>query len=180
MTSSASLASRLTDIRSEIENPRVGLPEEVFLFISQLTPMVNVDLLIRNPQGQSLLTWREDELYGPGWHVPGGIVRFKERLETRIQHVARKELDASVMADEQPLAMHQIMAPNRDVRGHFISFLYRCTLASPPSPDKQYRSGSLRHAQWMWHDRCPENLIPQHEIYRPYLLCSGSDRDVYV
>lgn len=43
--------------------------------------MVNVDLLIKNvSSNETLLTWREDEYYGPGWHVPGGIVRFKETI----------------------------------------------------------------------------------------------------
>ena len=33
--------------------------------------MVNVDLLIRNDRRETLLTWRQDELYR-GWHIPAG------------------------------------------------------------------------------------------------------------
>jgi len=32
----------------QIPNPSLGLPEEVFLFISRTTPIVNVDLLIKD------------------------------------------------------------------------------------------------------------------------------------
>lgn len=39
--------------------PEQGLPEELFPFVSQITPLVNVDLLIRDPQCGVLLTWRE-------------------------------------------------------------------------------------------------------------------------
>ena len=69
------MANMLQEVRRTFEDPRDGLPEELFLFISELTPMINVDLLITNHQRETLLTWREDEFYGPGWHVPGGFIR---------------------------------------------------------------------------------------------------------
>ena len=54
--------------------PRNGLPEDLFLFVSSLTPLVNVDLLIRDDAGRMLLGWRHDAFYGPGWHVPGSFI----------------------------------------------------------------------------------------------------------
>jgi colanic acid biosynthesis protein WcaH len=40
--------------------------------------MVNVDLFISDDQGRVLLTWRDDEIFGAGWHIPGGMIRYKE------------------------------------------------------------------------------------------------------
>ena len=79
-----------------VRNANEGLPLDVFYFISQLTPLINVDLLVKNSQGQVLLTWRDDQFHGPAWHIPGGIIRFKERIETRIAKVAQSELGAKV------------------------------------------------------------------------------------
>jgi colanic acid biosynthesis protein WcaH len=42
-----------------IVNPKEGLPEEVFLFTSRISPMVNVDMLILNSCNEVLFTWRE-------------------------------------------------------------------------------------------------------------------------
>lgn len=56
----------LRQIESAIGDPSLGLPEEVFRFASSIVPMINVDLLIKNKQGQTLLTWREDESFPPG------------------------------------------------------------------------------------------------------------------
>ena len=79
-------------IDNQISNPSSGLPEELFLFVSRMTPMVNVDLLIKDENGRILLSWRDYKYDGTGWHVPCGIVRYKEKLETRILKVAEKEI----------------------------------------------------------------------------------------
>lgn len=53
----------------QISDPSQGLPEEVFLFLSRMTPIVNVDLLIKDEKGRTLLSWRDDIHSGTGWHV---------------------------------------------------------------------------------------------------------------
>jgi ADP-ribose pyrophosphatase YjhB (NUDIX family) len=131
--------------------------------------MVNVDLLIRDEPGRTLLTWRHDAFYGPGWHVPGGIVRFKESFATRIAAVAAGELRAEVRFGPEPLCIHQIVNPTRDVRGHFVSLLYACTLASPPDEGRRFDPAAPRNGHWAWHRRCPDGLIPVHEIYRGHI-----------
>jgi colanic acid biosynthesis protein WcaH len=148
---------------------RQGLPYPVFLTISALTPLINVDLLVRNNAGETLLVWRADDFYGPGWHVPGGIVRFKETINSRIQHVAGAEIGAKVECDEIPIAFNEIMAKHRDTRGHFISLLYRCRLCGEPAPRLKYNGQNAVHGQWKWHASCPPDLIPQHGMYRRHL-----------
>lgn len=163
------MREKLNHILSLIENPRLGLPQQVFYFISQLTPLVNVDLLIKNEQGQTLLTWRDDGFYGPGWHIPGGILRFKETAENRIKKVAAEELGISVKADIKPLAINEKIAKNRDVRGHFIALLYACQLTSELPLETQASAENIKAGQWQWHDGCPDNLIEQHNVYRPFI-----------
>ena len=147
-------------------NPCQGLPHEVFKLVSQLTPMVNVDLLVRNELGQTLLTWRADEYYGPGWHIPGGIVRFKESFAERIAEVAAAELGCSVDFEPQPLAINEVTNQQRDVRGHFISLLYACRPLNAPAEALKFSGGMPKNGQWRWHDRCPDDLIRVHEMYR--------------
>lgn len=152
-----------------IENPTRGLPLDVFLLVSKLTPMVNVDLLIRDSQGRNLLTWREDDHYGAGWQLPGGIVRFKERLETRARAVALSELGADVFIEPAPLALNEIIRPDHEIRGHFISFLFRCSLTTPLPESRRYNSGRPMADQWKWHIGCPKELLAVHDIYKRFL-----------
>lgn len=154
-------------IDNTVPEPERGLPEELFLLASRVTPMVNVDLLVRDVAGRILLAWRDDGIFGPGWHVPGGIVRFKERLEVRLEAVARLELGAHVDYDPVPLEINQMIQPVRRVRGHFISFLYRCSVAADYVPDNQ-RHGPRQAGYLMWHSRCPADLLEVHGVYRKY------------
>jgi ADP-ribose pyrophosphatase YjhB (NUDIX family) len=162
------LHEAISMIESFVKDPTVGLPEEVFLFVSRTTPMLNVDLLIKDNQNRTLLTWREDEYVNPGWHVPGGIVRFKEKLADRIRAVALYELGAKVKYNPIPLAVNEVVHPSRNNRGHFISLLYDCRLLRGPLGELQCVSDKPAAGQWAWHTRCPDNIIKVHEMYREY------------
>ena len=50
---------------------REGLEEEIFIAVSTIIPIVNVDLLILDSQNHILLSWRDDVYFGKGWHIPG-------------------------------------------------------------------------------------------------------------
>jgi len=161
-------------LEASIQNPSKGLPEDLFLFVSRITPLVNVDLLIKNEQNHTLWTWRDDAYYSPGWHLPGGIIRYKETIAERIRATAKTELGAEVEFQPTPLGINEIICPDRRNRGHFISLLYQCSLITSPDEWLQYKSGGPLPDQWMWFDACPENIIAVHEIYREYILKAGN------
>lgn len=152
-----------------IKNPSKGLPEEVFLFVSRITPLINVDLLIKNKGGETLLTWREDGFFKPGWHIPGGIIRYKEKIATRIKAVARKEIGASIVFEENPLAINEVILPFQKNRGHFISLLYKCELISKPKESLRYNGGAPKNGQWKWHKKCPIDIISVHKMYKKFI-----------
>ena len=169
MTDHVTIKGAIDTIDSLIDDPRKGLPEEVFLFASRITPLVNVDLLIKNGKGETLLTWRDDGHWKPGWHIPGGIIRYQEPMTNRIRAVGKIELGAEVEFQPHPLTIKEIIIPGRSVRGHFISFLFSCSLTTAPDSSLEYRSGNPLAGQWMWHQGCPEDLLEVHEIYREYI-----------
>lgn len=154
-------------LEKNIINAKNGLPEDIFLFASRITPMVNVDLLIKDEKGRTLLSWRDDKNFLGGWHIPGGIVRFKETLGERIQKVAEIEIGAKIEFNPVPIAINQIIL-KQDTRGHAISFLYKCFLPENYKIDnknmRETEAGYLK-----WHDSCPNNLIKVHNMYRKFI-----------
>lgn len=162
------LEKQIEGLEPLIGDPRQGLPDAVFALVTRLTPMINVDLLIRNERNETLLTWRDDAFYH-GWHVPGGIIRFKERMADRIAEVARRELATVVKPGANPVAINEFVYQERRIRGHFISLLFECELAGPLDETLRHQSGRPEHGQWAWHSACPVDMIPSHEAYRRFL-----------
>jgi len=160
------LSVLLGKVLQDMDDPRHGLPQELFYFVSQLTPLVSVELLVKNQDRQTLLTWRHDKFHGPGWHIPGGIVRFKEHIDQRIQQVAQTEIGCAVRYGEKPIAIHSMVNKERDIRGHFISLLYLCELAGQPLSTNAAQAPTPMEGQWRWHDSAPCELIKVHEVYR--------------
>ena len=160
----------LRTLKKSIKYPEHGLGEELFLFVSSLTPIVNVDLLIKNQNGEILLTWREKMYHlNSGWHVPGGVVRYKEYFSDRIRKVAEKELSVKIKFESTPIDMNEIIIPELEERGHFISFLFNCSLIDKPNEELEYcgKDKPLK-GQWKWFEKCPENLFNVHKIYKKY------------
>ena len=153
-------------------DPEKGLGQELFLTISSLVPIVNVDLLVYNEQGQFLLTKRNDFHCGKGWHVPGGWLRFKETCEERIRKVALNELGiANLIFDNDPIKVferiHNDKRPisNQNERAHFITLVYKCHV----DDNYQINNGNLTENDAgfiRWFDKLPDDLLSIQNCYR--------------
>ena len=113
--------------------------------------------------------WRDDESFGQGWHIPGGIIRYKQTTAESIRDCARRELGAEVTFDAEPLLVSEAIRPCRD-RGHFISLLYRCQLTAPPDPALRSELYASPGA-WHWHQTCPADLLKAQAQYARFFAC---------
>ena len=161
----------LSDLKKTIAkiDPKCGLGTDLYETISQLTPSVSVDLIIKNLKSEKkLLTWRKDQFYGPGWHIPGGILRFKEQLTHRVKLVLYNELKVEALKVSGPIGVHEMFNEDRNIRGHFISLIFEVTLKT--SPPNSLRAGKHpKNGQWEWFSECPSNLIRNQRQLRKYL-----------
>ena len=73
-------------------------------------------------------------MYGPGWHLPGGVLRFKETLKDRLLKTLDSELGIVKADIKGPVGFHEIFNKHRDVRGHFI-FLFRGNASEVQTPN---------------------------------------------
>jgi colanic acid biosynthesis protein WcaH len=161
------LQSAIAILESAVGDPHRGLPEEIFLLVSRIAPLVNVDLLIQDEARHTLLTWRDDEFFGTGWHVPGSVIRYQELAADRIHACARQELGAEVAFESVPLLVSEHVAA-RSSRGHAISLLYRCSLLTPPDERRRARVTPPSAGEWRWHAGCPQDLLSAQDPYRGF------------
>ncbi len=150
-------------------DPRKGLPQELFLFATTLLPCPNIDLFITDNKHRLLLTWREDEFYGKGWHIPGGCLRLKETLDNRIQHTALNEIGTKVIYDTDNFVTREGMVKhprpwlrNDLQRSHNISMLFFCTLPDGFDPITNVNNSPAR-GDLRWFDAFPDNLLGAHK-----------------
>ena len=158
------LTSLVKEFDAAVGDPRQGLPSDVFLMVSRMTPLVNVDLLIQNDAGQTLLTWRADQFFGNGWHLPGGVIRFKELAADRILACAREELRVDVTHDAEPLMILETIREPQD-RGHLVSLLYRCRLRGELDEQQRATSDEPAAGAWRWFSQAPADMIT---VQAPY------------
>ena len=174
------LARAIAQIDAAVGHPHPDrLPLELFLLVSRLVPLFTVDLWIERHDRAVLLTWREDEFFGRGWHVPGSALRLGDSTQYRLQECAREELGAEIKADTLPFDLMEEIQPRlrdgddpkaRD-RAHNVSAAYRCRLLTPPDPARAYHPYAglpPEPGQWAWHPRCPDELLPVHRCYEKH------------
>lgn len=168
------MTQKLIDkLEEKIINPSKGLSDEIFYFVGRLTPFINVDLLVKNKQNQTLLSWRDETMYknrvGAGWHIPGGIIRLRETIYERLNQVALLEMGGNLTYfSKDPIAINQIIDHEARDRSHFISLLYECKLEENYKIDNK----GLNHGDagfLKWHTTVPDNLLGNHQIYKEFI-----------
>ena len=68
------------------------LPDETFKSVIQHTPLISIDLIVRNEQGEVLLGKRVNAPAKGYWFVPGGRVRKNETLDDAFVRLMKEEL----------------------------------------------------------------------------------------
>ena len=70
--------------------------------------------------------------------------------------------------EKDPIAINQIIVHDRNIRSHFISILYKCFLTRDAFLDN--RELSITDPGYlMWYDKCPDDLLQYHDIYREFI-----------
>jgi ADP-ribose pyrophosphatase YjhB (NUDIX family) len=153
-------------IEKSVKYPKKGLPDNIFYFVGRMTPFINVDLLIKCPDYGTILTWREDKFTGKGWHIPGGIIRFKEKIEYRIKKTGQSELGVKIKNFKGPIVINEIFANQRD-RSHFISMLFQCYLSKKETIRLLEITKSNKNIKFF--KTKPKNLLNWHKIYSKFI-----------
>lgn len=148
---------------------REGLAEEIFIAISTIIPIVNIDLMILDSQNRILLSWRDDEYFGKGWHLPGGCIRYKETMAERIQKTALNEIGTTVITDLEPIAVRDVIMGKDDERvrkrAHHLAVLYKCRLPDQFNIDNLGKSENTP-GYLQWFERIPKDILQVHNVYQ--------------
>ncbi len=72
---------------------------EIFSTVVKHTPLISIDLIVRNDAGQVLLGKRINRPAQGFWFVPGGRIAKDERIEDAFSRLVQEELGISFMLE---------------------------------------------------------------------------------
>lgn len=135
------------------------------------TPLVSIDLVVRNPQGEFLLGWRKNRPAKNYWFVPGGRIQKNERLEDAFVRLTEGELGKRIlMADAQWKGLYEhfyddfVFSDESEVEisTHYVVLAFEVTFTSadihlPKNQHTEYRWFSVDEA-------CTDQCIHKHSL----------------
>lgn len=156
------------------------LTPEVFLGVVQLTPLVSVDLVVRNRAGQVLVGLRANRPAQNCWFVPGGRVCKDERIAEAIERVSESELGIRVGLEQARfLGVYEHLyednfAGQPGFGTHYIVLAHEIVLDGPlpESTDNQ-------HAAFRWMDVAELLASPDvHENTKAYFTSEQGEKNL--
>ena len=124
------------------------LDTELFGTVVAHTPLISIDLIVRNPQGQVLLGQRVNRPAQGYWFVPGGRVRKDERLAEAFIRLVHEELGLTACGMQDALFLgpfEHFYADNfssNDFSTHYVVLGYQLDIDVLPVqlPHEQHHS----------------------------------------
>lgn len=138
------------------------LPEATFHEIYRQVPRLTVEVVLADDRGL-LLTRRAIEPCRGLWHLPGGTVRFGERLTDAVGRVARDEVGVEVTRSRM---LGVIEYPSHFEHGldHPVGVAFGVEVRAA---EIRLGGGAVEHG---WFRRLP---VPMHEEQARFLLENG-------
>ena len=105
-----------------------------FLTIIDATPLVSIDLILEDQQGNILLGKRRNRPAQGYWFVPGGRIRKNEKLADAIKRISLTELGTEITLDDGQLlgAFDHIYDDNfsgvEGINTHYVVLAYTIKL----------------------------------------------------
>jgi colanic acid biosynthesis protein WcaH len=148
------------------------LNKDEFAQVVRNTPLVSIDLIIRDPDEHVLVGLRTNEPAKGKWFVPGGVVRKYERLADAFARIFKAEIGLDAPIDDAKFVGVYEHLYDNNVFGEEGLGTHYVVLAHPLNLDHQPPIMSDRqHSEFRW--MTPAELISSPDVHpntRAYFL----------
>ncbi len=145
----------------------VPLSRTNFDLVRQLTPLVSMDLIIRDPADRVLLGYRSNEPAKNVWFVPGGRIRKDETLAAAFARLLQEELGnpqamavSLRIADATFKGIYEHLYPitaETPFTIHYVVLAYELRGQGMPT------SAARQHDRWAWFE--PTSLHGNEQVH---------------
>lgn len=142
-----------------------ALPFGAFMNVVRDTPLVSIDLIVKNPANEVLLGLRLNEPAAGFWFVPGGRVLKNETLDAAFARLSQAEL--GITLSRQAATFHGVWEHFYDSNAghvpgfgtHYVVLSYQLTL----NADELCLPLAEQHQQYRW--ALPEVVVTQADVH---------------
>ncbi|MCK5664072.1 MAG: GDP-mannose mannosyl hydrolase [Thiotrichaceae bacterium] len=128
----------------------MNLVNEKILHIIDTTPLVSIDLIIKNSEQQVLLGKRVNRPAKDFWFVPGGRIRKNERLADAVKRISVHELGFVLEKNAgKMLGAYDHIYPDNfldhpKINTHYVALGYEFQLSSPPKIELDHQHEEVK------------------------------------
>lgn len=138
------------------------LSKDIFSTIVQNTPLISIDLIVRNKYNQILLGKRVNEPALGFWFVPGGRVFKDESLDIAFARTAKEELGLKLQRENAAFDrvyehFYDNNVFNTDFSTHYIVLAHKINVHKLPELNNQ-------HSQYKWFE--VEELLQDENVHK--------------
>lgn len=139
---------------------------EEFADVVKKTPLVSIDLIVKNSLGQILLGLRKNEPARGFWFVPGGRILKDEPIARAFERIAHDELGIHLAYENAEfVGVFEHLYPNnftekQDFSTHYVVLAHKINV-----DETSLKLPEAQHSQQKWLD--PQTLCKDQKVH-PY------------
>jgi len=140
------------------------LDKDALIEVIKNTPLVSIDLIVKDSGGRVLVGWRTNEPAMGFWFVPGGRILKDERLAEAFERVAKDELGAEVKIENARfLGVFEHLYDENFAKidgfgTHYVVLGYEIRLDSP-----KLKLPNDQHSRYRW--LTPEGILGSESVH---------------
>lgn len=141
------------------------IDQKSFLQIIDTTPLVSIDLILVNEEGNTLLGKRTNRPAQDYWFVPGGRIRKNEKLADAIVRISETELNATInLEDTQLLGAYDHIYDDNfagvdSINTHYVALGFKVIIK-----DGFTLTADTQHSDMQWWSQ--EQLLQSEEVHQ--------------
>ncbi len=129
------------------------LDQQTFLTVIESTPLVSIDLIVKNSQGQVLLGERLNKPAKGYWFVPGGRILKDEAMSSAFKRLTKDELGTEFLLEQAVLIgpfdhFYQDSIFGDEYSTHYVAIGYELRL----SEELCDLPADIQHQNYQWFD----------------------------
>lgn len=140
------------------------LDNNTFETVIDSTPLISIDLVVKNPQGQALLGFRTNRPAQGYWFVPGGRIQKNESMQTAFTRLCQHELGLTSAIEQATFLgpfehFYDDSVFGEHVSTHYVVLGYEITV-----DESQLSLPTEQHSQYQWLD--VKTLLTQADVHQ--------------